>query len=131
MSHVVRRAADDPLRSEAQIGLFWEALWLANGGRTVFGGPQRPAHDADLRPAATQGHAEYRGADLDLTDLHSSASEREGGNPCSAFLSRNFCVCRVQPNISPSCGHLARCLVVTCRWADHFFDRHDAPLFGR
>src|SRR5512142_2510658 len=30
MSNVVRRVADDPLRSEAQIGLFWEALWLAN-----------------------------------------------------------------------------------------------------
>src|SRR5512135_3015619 len=36
MSNVVRRVADDPLRSEAQIGLFWEALWLANVKRYVL-----------------------------------------------------------------------------------------------
>ena len=29
----------------------------------------RPAHDADLRPAAAEGHAEHRGADLDLIEV--------------------------------------------------------------
>src|SRR5512135_1877055 len=66
MSNIVRRVADDLLRSEARIGLFWEALWLANGGRAVPRGSQRPAHDADLRPAAAQGDTKYRRANFDL-----------------------------------------------------------------
>ena len=39
----------------------------AAGGRAAPGRPRRPAHDAALRPAAEEGHAEHRGADLDLT----------------------------------------------------------------
>ena len=41
----------------------------AAGGRAVPGGPLRPADHADLRPAAAQGHAEHRRADLDLTGI--------------------------------------------------------------
>ena len=36
-------------------------------GRAVPGRPLRPAYNADLRPAAAEGHAQYRRADLDLT----------------------------------------------------------------
>ena len=48
VSNVVRRVADDPLRSEARIGLFWEALWLANGGCAAPGRTCRPTHDATV-----------------------------------------------------------------------------------
>ena len=39
----------------------------STGGCSISHWPFRPAHDAALRPAAEEGHAEHRGADFQLT----------------------------------------------------------------
>src|SRR5512135_897407 len=74
------RGGTDPdmcLHMGKLLGVGSAAATIGPGGRAVPRRSLRPADDPDLRPAAAQGHAKYRGADLDLMDLHSS--EEEGG----------------------------------------------------
>jgi hypothetical protein len=68
--NIVGDVPDDLLRSEARIGVFWEALWLANGGCAIPRRACRAANDRALRPAAEAGDAEHRGADFDLRVTH-------------------------------------------------------------
>jgi hypothetical protein len=54
--------------------------WLADSGRAARGRailvrPRRRAHDAALRSAAAEGHAEYRREDFDLEVALGEASD--------------------------------------------------------